>query len=333
MNRRSWQILCWNIRGLNDSNKWDAVRNKIEECACSIFCLQETKKQDYDSAFIRNFAPRRFDRFNFIPSIGASGGILLVWNSSTFNGVILDKERFGITAIFTSTHNAETWKLTAVYGPCSEPARSEFLSWFRGHSVDDDDKWLFIGDFNFYRSLENRNRPGGNFHDTILFNDAIGHLGLIELPIKGRAFTWSNMQQNPLLEQLDWFFTSVGWTGAYPMIEVVPLAKVTSDHVPCKVMINTTIPKSNIFRFKNYWIEHSDFIDTVQNTWTQDTSCNNPASNLAAKLKKLRQALKLWSKNWSNLNLLISNCNTVILFFDGLEERRELYNTKKTLEA
>jgi hypothetical protein len=25
-------------------------------------------------------------------------------------------------------------------------------------------------------------------------------LGLIELPLKGRAFTWSNMQNDPLLE-------------------------------------------------------------------------------------------------------------------------------------
>ena len=39
--------------------------------------------------------------------------------------------------------------------------------------------------------------------DTLLFNDVIGHLGLIELPLKGRSFTWSNMHQDPLLEQLD----------------------------------------------------------------------------------------------------------------------------------
>lgn len=73
MNNRSWQILCWNIRGLNDSNKWDAVTNKVEESACTVFCLQETKKQDFDSGFIRNFAPRHFDKFDFVPSVGASG--------------------------------------------------------------------------------------------------------------------------------------------------------------------------------------------------------------------------------------------------------------------
>jgi exonuclease III len=161
MNNRSWQVLCWNIRGLNDSNKWEAVQNKIEESGCSVFCLQETKIQNCDNAFIRKLAPRRFDRFDFIPSVGASGGILLVWNSTVFTGSIVDKQRFGITASFTSNQNGQTWKLTSVYGPCIEPARSEFITWLRGHQIQEDENWLFMGDFNFYRSLENRNKPGG----------------------------------------------------------------------------------------------------------------------------------------------------------------------------
>jgi exonuclease III len=108
MSNRSWQILCWNIRGLNDSNKWDAVRSKVEESACAVFCLQETKKQDVDSTFVRNLAPRRFDKYDFVPSVGASGGILLVWNSSVFAGTVVDKQRFGITAHFTSTQSSQT---------------------------------------------------------------------------------------------------------------------------------------------------------------------------------------------------------------------------------
>jgi hypothetical protein len=62
---------------------------------------------------------------------------------------------------------------------------------------------LFLGDFNFKRSEENRNKPGGDVNDMFLFNEIIGHLGLHELPLKGTRFTWSNMQAQPLLEQLD----------------------------------------------------------------------------------------------------------------------------------
>jgi hypothetical protein len=98
----------------------------------------------------------------------------------------------------------------------------------------------------------------------MVFNDAIGHLGLVELPLKGRAFTWSNMQANPLLEQLDWFFTSVNWTTSFPNTQVVPLAKITSDHIPCNVVIDTKIPKATIFRFESFWAEMAGFQDIIQ---------------------------------------------------------------------
>lgn len=71
---------------MNAVGKWDAVWDKIEESACSIVCLQETKKEHFDMAFIRKFALKRFDQFDFVPSIGASGGLLVVWNSSCFAG-------------------------------------------------------------------------------------------------------------------------------------------------------------------------------------------------------------------------------------------------------
>ena len=73
MNIQNWNVLCWNIRGLNAEEKHDVVHDKIEESGCSIVCLQETKIQSFDLPLVRKFAPRRFDKFDFVPSIGASG--------------------------------------------------------------------------------------------------------------------------------------------------------------------------------------------------------------------------------------------------------------------
>jgi hypothetical protein len=80
----------------------------------------------------------------------------------------------------------EAHKLTVVYGPCLEPARSLFTQWLKDQQIQPLDSWLFLGDFNFYRSLEDRNKHGENLNDTFLFNDIIGQLGLVELPIKGQ---------------------------------------------------------------------------------------------------------------------------------------------------
>jgi len=62
--------------------------------------------------------------------------------------------------------------------------------------------WLLVGDFNLYKSPADRNKPGGDNTEMYLFNEAISALGLIELPLKGRRFTWTNKQLSPLLERL-----------------------------------------------------------------------------------------------------------------------------------
>ena len=37
------------------------------------------------------------------------------------------------------------------------------------------------------RSMDNRNMMGGDINDMFIFNEIIGHLGLLELPIKVEA--------------------------------------------------------------------------------------------------------------------------------------------------
>lgn len=331
---RSCNILCWNVRGLNAVEKWPLIRNKIDESNCEIFCFQETKKEMLDLTFIKNFAPRRFDKFIFAPSIGASGGILVCWNGSLFDGTVIDVKPFAISISFSSRLDLNVWNLTSVYGPCLEPARTTFINWLRNLDILDDFNWILMGDFNFYRYMDNRNKSGGNFHDTQIFNEVIDYLGLVELPLKGRAFTWSNMQSNPLLEQLDWFFTSANWTLDFPNTMVTPMARPTSDHVPCRVSVETKIPKSNVFRFENFWVSHGGFLTTVEQSWNQSSgSSNNIASVLSAKFKKLRQDLKRWSKGISNIRLLIENCNKVILYLDTVEEFRQLFNPEWNVRA
>jgi hypothetical protein len=328
MINRAWNVLCWNIRGLNDKDKWDSIRNKIEESCANIFCLQETKREAIDLQFIRNFAPKRFDNFDFSPSVGASGGILVCWASNHFSGSTVEKHPFAINLKMLSIHSQISWNLVVVYGPCRQPARDQFVQWLLNLQIEDDELWMLMGDFNFYGYAENRNKAGGNFQNTLIFNNIISHLGLIELPLKGRSYTWSNMQAAPLLEQIDWFFTSVAWTGVFPFSVVLPLARITSDHLPCRVQIGTSIPKANIFRFENFWLQHPECLEQIKTVWLTPVNVCNSAHAISAKFKLLRRTLKLWSNNISNLSRLIANCNMTVAFFDRLEEIRSMYTSK-----
>ena len=150
------------MRGLNSPARQHDVRAKIEESHCSIICLQETKCQSFDIHMIWCFCPRRFDQFAFSPLVGASGGILIIWNSSVFDGQLLEVQRFSVVVSFKSVHNSEKWMLVSVYGPCEGQPRDDFVSWLYNLSIPSDENWMLLGDFNFIRSLYNRNQPGGH---------------------------------------------------------------------------------------------------------------------------------------------------------------------------
>jgi hypothetical protein len=275
-------------------------------------------------AFIKSIAPRRLDKFAYVPSDGASGGLLILWASNMFTGQILMEECFGLVVHFQSIVSSDIFTVANIYGPCDGIPRENFIAWLFHLDIPDDSLWLLTGDFNFYRYSDNRNRDGANLNDMAIFNEIISYLGLIELPIKGRAFTWSNMQADPLLVQLDWFFTSPAWTIQYPNTLVNPLARPTSDHVPCVITIGTTIPKAQVFRFENHWTRMPGFMDVVKRIW--DINCpGDSAKILSSKFKLLRKGLKSWSTSISVLNKVIDNCNRIILMLDGMEELRSLH--------
>jgi exonuclease III len=139
LSRRKWRIFCWNVRGLNSENRQREVRAKIEESECDIICLQETKCESFDWKLIRNFCPKRFDNFVYSPSVGASGGIIIIWNSSVFSGLLVQSVKYGVQVNFTSKHNNNSWSLVCVYGPCQGEESDNFVSWLYNLRIPADD--------------------------------------------------------------------------------------------------------------------------------------------------------------------------------------------------
>lgn len=170
---KQWNILCWNIKGMNSEAKHLAIRNAINNSGCAVVCLQETKRTSFDSSFIKLFCPKRLDKYLFVPSCGASGGLFVAWNSSIFASTILFSETFALGIHFKATQAANSWNLVNIYGPCADPARQLFTDWLFNLNIPDDEDWILMGDFNFIRSPDNHNRPGGNTNDMMLFNEFI----------------------------------------------------------------------------------------------------------------------------------------------------------------
>lgn len=48
------------------------------------------------------------------------------------------------------------------------------------------------------------------------FSDWIRNHGLVDLPLRGVNFTWSNMQENLVMYRLDRFLVSTNWLDLFP---------------------------------------------------------------------------------------------------------------------
>ena len=99
--------------------------------------------------------------FEFVPSVGNSGGLITVWMSLVFTGVPVFYESFALSVRLTSTQSADSWTLVNDYGPCMDPNRVMFTSWLFDVDIPRGDDWLLIGEFNFIRAPANHNRGEG----------------------------------------------------------------------------------------------------------------------------------------------------------------------------
>jgi hypothetical protein len=90
-NYSEWSVLSHNVRRINSSVKWNGIRCAIRESGCDVICLQETKKELFDATYLKNFCPNHFDSFAFVPSVGNSGGSIIIWKSSKLQAMLFFK--------------------------------------------------------------------------------------------------------------------------------------------------------------------------------------------------------------------------------------------------
>jgi hypothetical protein len=58
--------------------------------------LQQTKREKIDQNYVKQFCPRQFDCFEYVPSVGAAGGIMVFWRSSKFSGAMIFQNAYAM---------------------------------------------------------------------------------------------------------------------------------------------------------------------------------------------------------------------------------------------
>jgi endonuclease/exonuclease/phosphatase family metal-dependent hydrolase len=110
-------IVSWNVRGLNDGAKRMQVQNLLHSWKADIVCLQETKLPAVSKALIRSLSRGRFVDWICLESVGASGGILLMWDNRVVERLEEAVGTLSISCKFQNVSSGFEWAFSGVYGP------------------------------------------------------------------------------------------------------------------------------------------------------------------------------------------------------------------------
>ncbi|XP_071680068.1 uncharacterized protein [Lolium perenne] len=327
---------CWNVRGLGGRQKRDDVKAAVGCNLPSILCLQETKLTDISAFTASSFLPPSLRSFVFKPSVGSSGGIITAWDDRLLELTHHSIDEFSVSTTFSHRSDDLLFTIVNVYGPCTHPDKPIFLSSLEQIFPSFSGPVAFLGDFNLVRSPCDKSNGNINTTEAASFNDFINNLGLLEIPLLDRQFTWSNQQSPPILARLDRVLINPEWSFALPDSTLTSSPRPTSDHVPIHLEASSKAPRSTVFRMENSWLSHSAFPYLVTSNWNSvgpNHSHLSPVSQLCLRLKRVRAAARAWARERRLPSIYLLNCRSVISFLDRLEEHRTLSPLEQDLRS
>ncbi|XP_078158175.1 uncharacterized protein LOC144553857 [Carex rostrata] len=145
-------------------------------------------------------------------------------------------------------------------------------------------------------------------------------MGLLDIPLKNRKFTWSSKRPEPIFSKLDRVFASSDWTTAYPVVTLEALEIVVSDHAPILLTCKGLQHCLKRPELECFWFCYETPKAMIQQLWCNQTPKDGIA-NFHNKTKLLHKALSLWQQQtFGILEKEVQNCKDSILLLDRMEE-------------
>ncbi|KAK8504026.1 hypothetical protein V6N11_047706 [Hibiscus sabdariffa] len=195
-------VMAWNVRGLGNKETVRALKNSIKKFQPNIVFLSESKQLKRYLEKIR--MKMKMEYSFYIDPIRVAGGLVLWWSKDTQIRI----QKYGKHYIDAgiSVNGEPEWFGTFIYGPPYKDENIAFWEFMTKLRSGNGDRWLVIGDSNIVSSQEEK--LGGmpfNPNDARVFFYFVDTTGLIDLPISGGTFTWSNQRsdEEAILEKLD----------------------------------------------------------------------------------------------------------------------------------
>ena len=98
-----------------------------------------------------------------------------------------------------------------------------------------------------------------------MFNAVIEGIGLKEIEMTGRQYTWASRRENPTFEKLDRILATIDWEQKFPLTTVQALSRTGSDHTPLFLDsgVHARIGNKARFSFELSWFREEGFYEMV----------------------------------------------------------------------
>lgn len=181
-------ILIWNVRGLNQRDRRNSVRDAILSSNADIICLQETKVADMSQRLFLSVFGSDFDKFIALPASGTRGGVLIAWKGSSCQAIATI---YSVLVLFSEQEGCNWW-FTGVYGPQGDDEEVLFLQELHSVRALCNGPWLVVGDFSLIYQAEDKNNTNLNRAMMGRFRRFLDDAEVKEIPLHGQKYTWSN---------------------------------------------------------------------------------------------------------------------------------------------
>ena len=287
------KILCWNVCGLNDSEKRKLIKGVVRNQKPDLVCLLETKVKEMSQQMVNSVGIGRFLNWVSVDARGTTGGLLLLWDNRVLENLEVERGGYSISIRFRNCVDGFTWIFSGVYGPVISSEKEDFweeLSAIRGLW---EDPWCLGGDFNAVRFPEERRNAPSIIAEMRRFSEVIGELGLRDSPLTGGPFTWIGALNSQAASRLDHFLILDQWEDHFSAITQSALPRMVFDHNPIVLEARGFSSGKNPFRFENLWLKIDGFKDLVRSWWNGYSVEGYSSHCIAEKLKALKKDLKI----------------------------------------
>ncbi|XP_074265292.1 uncharacterized protein LOC141587719 [Silene latifolia] len=232
-----------------------------------------------------------------------NGRIWVLWNPATTKVDILQEEAQVIHCKIRHYLTGKEFYLSVVYGSNSATRRHDLWDSLNQFSTSVT-QWASMGDFNVVRhSHEKISATPPILSELMDFNSCLLNCGLDDMSGTGNDFTWFNKQEvfTRVYSKLDRILVNNTWLQTFSQTTAHFLDPGISDHCPGLLTFHDNDRPRKHFKFLNYWTEHPQFLQLVDEAWTHSPN-GNSMFRLMSKLKAVKKVLRhLHSEHYANI--------------------------------